>query len=89
MKISKIHYTSRFIKDFKKLSKEKQKLAIERERLFRKNCFDSQLKTHKLTGSLKDYWAFSVTYSDRVLFGFINGNEIIFYKIGTHEIYKP
>jgi addiction module RelE/StbE family toxin len=88
MKISKIHYTSRFIKDFKKISKDKQKLAIIRERIFRANCFDPRLKTHKLTGTLKNYWAFSVTHSDRVLFGFINEKEIIFYKIGSHEIYR-
>lgn len=88
MKINKIHYTSRFIKDFKKLSKNKQKLAVKREKIFKNNCFDSRLKTHKLTGSLKDYWAFSVTYSDRVLFKFVNEKEIIFYKIGSHEIYR-
>ncbi len=88
MKISKIHYTSRFIKDFKKISREKQKLAIKREEIFRKNCFDPRLKTHKLTGVLKDYWAFSVTHSDRILFRFISEKEIIFYKIGNHEIYR-
>ncbi len=88
MRINKIHYASRFIKDFKKLSKEKQKLAIKRETIFRKNCFDSRLKTHKLTGLLKDYWAFSVTYSDRILLRFINNKEVIFYKIGSHEIYR-
>ena len=88
MKISKIHYTSRFVKDFKKLSKEKQKLAIKREKIFRENCFAPQLKTHKLTGDLKDYWAFSVTYFDRILLRFINNKEVIFYKIGSHEIYR-
>ena len=88
MKINKIHYTSRFIKDFKKISKDKQKLAVIREKIFRGNCFDSRLKTHKLTGSLQNYWAFSVTHSDRILFRFINKKEIIFYKIGGHEIYK-
>lgn len=88
MKINKIHYASRFIKDFKRLSKEKQKPAIKREKIFRINCFDQRLKTHKLTSHLKDYWAFSVTYSDRVLFRFINKEEVIFYKIGSHEIYR-
>ena len=88
MKIDKIHYTSRLIKDFKKLSKEKQKLAVKREKIFRENCFDPRLKTHKLTGTLKDYWAFSVTYSDRILFRFITKKETIFYKIGSHEIYR-
>jgi len=88
MKISKIHYTSRFIKDFKKMPKDKQKLAVIREKIFRNNCFDPRLKTHKLTGALKDYWSFSVTHSDRILFRFINEREIIFYKIGSHEIYR-
>lgn len=88
MKISKIHYTSRFIKDFKKISRDKQKQAAVREKIFRENCFEPRLKTHKLTGSLKDYWSFSVTHSDRILFRFISEKEIIFYKIGTHEIYR-
>jgi len=70
------------------MQKNKQKIAIIREKIFRNNCFDSRLKTHKLTGSLKDYWAFSVTHSERILFRFINEKEVIFYKIGTHEIYK-
>ena len=70
------------------MQKNKQKIAIIREKIFRNNCFDSRLKTHKLTGSLKDYWAFSVTHSERILFRFINEKEVIFYKIGSHDIYK-
>lgn len=88
MKINNIHYTSRFIKDLRKLSKEKQKLAIRREKIFRNNCFDARLKTHKLSGPLKDYWAFSLTHSDRVLFRYIDKAKVIFYKIGGHEIYR-
>lgn len=84
----KVHYTSRFIKDLKKLSKKKQELALKREVYFRKDPFDSKLKTHKLSGALKEYWAFSLTYSDRVLFGFVKKDEAIFYKIGSHDIYK-
>lgn len=83
-----VRYTSRFIREFKRLSKEKQKLAITREKYFRKDPFDSRLKTHKLTGKLQNYWAFSLTYSDRVLFRFIAKDEAIFYKIGSHDIYK-
>lgn len=83
-----IHYTSRFIKDLEKLSKEKQKLAVKREVSFRKDPFNPKLKTHKLSGALKGYWAFSLTYSDRVLFRFIKKDEVIFYKIGSHVIYR-
>ncbi|MEK9146938.1 MAG: type II toxin-antitoxin system YafQ family toxin [Patescibacteria group bacterium] len=87
MRISKIHYTPRFIKDFKKLSKDKQKLAAKRENLFRNDPFTASLKTHKLTGKLEGLWAFSLTYHDRVLFKFINKTEAIFFKIGSHAIY--
>lgn len=88
MRITKIHYASRFIKDLKKLSRDKQRLAIKCEKIFKKDCFNPKLKTHKLTGPLKNYWAFSLTYSDRVLFRFIKKGEVIFYKIGSHEIYR-
>lgn len=87
MIITKIHYTTRFIKDLKKLSKDKQKLAITREKLFREDPFARTLKTHKLTGKLAGLWAFSLTYHDRVLFKFINKTEVIFFKIGSHAIY--
>ncbi len=83
-----IRYSSLFIKELKKLTKEKQASADKREKIFRKDPFDPKLKTHKLSGKLKDYWAFSLTYSDRVLFRFINKEEVIFYKIGSHDIYK-
>jgi len=83
-----IRYSSRFIKELKKLTKEKQKLAVKREAIFRKDPFDSRLKTHKLSGSLQGYWAFSLTYSDRVVFRFIKRDEVIFYKIGSHDIYR-
>lgn len=88
MKITKIHYTSRFIKDLKRLLPSKQKLAVKREKLFKENPFSPQLKTHKLSGKLENFWAFSITYQDRVLFRFINKKEVIFYKIGSHAIYR-
>jgi len=69
------------------LPKDKQKIAIKRETIFRKDPFSQTLKTHKLSGKLKNYWAFSITYQDRILFRFINGDEAIFYKIGSHAIY--
>lgn len=83
-----IRYSSRFIRELKKLTKEKQKLAVNREEIFRKYPFDPRLKTHKLSGSLRGYWAFSLTYSDRVVFRFIKRDEVIFYKIGSHDIYR-
>lgn len=32
--------------------------------------FDPSLRTHKLSGKLKEFWSFSVDYDERVLFYF-------------------
>ena len=84
----KIHYSSHFVKQFKKLTKDKQKLTEKQEKIFRKNSFDPRLKTHKLSGELQNYWAFSINYSDRIIFRFTSKNEVLFYRIGSHDIYK-
>lgn len=88
MTIVKIYYTSLFVRNFKKLSREKQKQTIKKEKLFKQNPFNPSLKTHKLTGKLEGYWAFSITYQDRVIFRFVNKKEVIFFRIGAHAIYK-
>jgi len=86
--ITKVHITSEFKKSFRKLPAYVQKLAINKDQWFRKNAFDSRLKTHKLKGELKDLWAYSVTQKYRILFRFITREEVIYYDIGTHEIYR-
>lgn len=86
--IIKINYAKRFLRDFKKLTPDKQQQAIEREKIFIKDPFSLTLKTHKLSGELKEYWSFSITYQDRIMFRFANDKEVIFYKIGSHDIYK-
>ncbi len=51
------------------------------------NPFDPVLKTHKLTGDLKDFWSCSVTYKIRLRFKII-GDTIELLDMGTHdEIY--
>ena len=52
---------------------------------FQKNPFDKKLKTHKLSGSLKGSWAFSINYSYRIIFEFIDDNTILLIDIGTHD----
>lgn len=87
MEIQNIYYSSHFAKAFKKLPSEIKKLAINIEKIFRKDCFNPKLKTHKLKGGLKDYWSFSINHSYRVLFAFQKEGEIAFVDIGTHSIY--
>lgn len=84
----KIYYSSKFAKEYKRLPKKIKDLAEKRERIFRKNPHDARLKTHKLTGKLKEYWAFSIDYQYRIIFEFVEEDTIWFHSVGTHEIYK-
>jgi len=86
--IKKILYHPQFKKHYQRLAKEIKILAEKREKIFRENPFDSRLKTHKLSGKLKNIWSFSVDKNYRILFIFYKENIIIFLNIGTHEIYK-
>lgn len=56
----KIYYHPQFGKSYKFLSKEIKEKAEAREKIFRNNAFHPSLKTHKLTGKLKNQWSFSV-----------------------------
>ncbi|WP_206602513.1 type II toxin-antitoxin system mRNA interferase toxin, RelE/StbE family [Cyanobacterium aponinum] len=53
--------------------------------IFKNNPFDSRLKTHKLSGKLKDLWSFSIEYDQRVVFYFIDLDQIVFIDIGNHD----
>ncbi len=47
--------------------------------------FDPSLKTHKLSGKLKEFWSFSVDYDERVLFYFTEDEKAVFVDIGSHD----
>jgi len=88
MTITQIEYSSNFVKQFKKLSPQTQRQAVKAEKLFKKDPFLSKLKTHKLSGKLEGLWSFSINYKDRIIFEFLGKGKVIFYKIGSHDIYK-
>lgn len=82
-----IFYVPKFARQYKKLPREIQELAEKRELLFRKDPFDSRLRTHKLTGRLEGYYAFSINFSYRIIFDFKDDKTAHFYEIGDHDIY--
>lgn len=88
MEIFVLDYTSSFLKSFRKLPKHIQNLSFQREQIFRKDCFDPCLRTHKLKGEFSGFWSFSVNYSYRILFQFLSDGSVVFYNIGTHSIYR-
>lgn len=83
-----VRVTPEFIRAFRKLPKPIQKLASERDELFRSNPFRPSLRTHKLKGELEGFMAYSVNFSYRVLFRFLDNNEVTYYDVGTHDIYR-
>jgi addiction module RelE/StbE family toxin len=84
----KIYYSSKFAREYKKLPPKIKKLAEAKEKLFRKNPFERRLDTHKLSGSLKDFWAFSIDSKHRIIFEFADKNIIWFHSVGDHSIYQ-
>jgi addiction module RelE/StbE family toxin len=84
-----IIYTSKFVREYKKLPDRIKSIAEEREKIFRKNPFDTKLKTHKLHGKFKEFWSFSVDYDYRIVFEISNNkNCFYFHSISDHSIYK-
>jgi len=53
--------------------------------LFCSEPFHSSLKTHRLSGNLKGYFAFSITYEYRLIFKFMAENKVLLLDIGTHD----
>ncbi|MDO8733930.1 MAG: type II toxin-antitoxin system RelE/ParE family toxin [Elusimicrobiota bacterium] len=88
MPITKIYPASHFVKTYKKLPENIKIRAKQQEKKFIVNPFDTSLKTHKLKGELEGFWSYSVNYQYRILFRFIKGDEVLYYDIGTHEIYR-
>lgn len=78
----------KFLRSYKKLPFILKEKAKRREQIFLANPFDPRLGTHKLRGTLKEEWAYRVDDSYRISFVFINGSNVLYTDIGTHEIYK-
>ncbi len=86
--IKLVHFSPRFFKSFEKLPHPIQALAKKKDEWFRQNPFDARLNTHKLKGELAGAWAYSINREYRVLFRFLDGDEVIYYDVGTHDIYR-
>ena len=86
--ISTVHIPPDFEKTFLRLPERIQKLATQKDKWFRNDALDRRLRTHKLKGKLSEYWSYSVNREYRILFRFLGPSEVIYYDIGTHEIYR-
>jgi len=83
-----VSFSSAFKRAFKKRIKGNEDLETrfwQKLEQFIVDPFDPSLKTHKLSGKLKDLWSFSVDYDDRVLFYFTEDERAVFVDIGSHD----
>ena len=83
-----IEYSPEFRRVFRKLHRDVKLEAIKKEKIFRANPRDPRLKTHKLSGRLEGYLAFSITYSYRIIFTIESKKFVRFHSIGGHDMYK-
>lgn len=83
----KVAYLPSFVRQYKKLSPSLRQEVLQKIKVFEADHTDSQLKTHKLHGNLKDFWSFSINYRYRIIFE-ITEDEANFLEIGDHDLYK-
>ncbi len=83
-----------FADSFKKAYRKriKGKSVIENQywqklELFIADPFSPVLRTHKLSGKLKNLYSFSIEYDFRIVFYFTKDNPVkaVFVDIGTHD----
>lgn len=83
-----VSFSSSFKRAFKKRIKNNVDLEIrfwQKLEQFTVDPFTPSLKTHKLSGNLKEFWSFSVDYDARVLFYFAEDEKAVFVEIGSHD----
>jgi len=86
--MTEITFSSSFKRAFKKRigsRKDLEEKFWQRLEIFRSNPFDLRLRTHKLSGDLREYWSFIVEYDIRVIFQFAAKNRAVFQDVGTHD----
>lgn len=83
-----ITFSSSFKRAFKKRIKGNTDLESrfwQKVEQFTLDPFNPSLKTHKLSGKLKELWSFSVDYDERILFYFTEEGKAVFVDIGNHD----
>lgn len=86
--MTKLVWYKSFERSYKKVIKQNPKI---KDKLFNtleqfvENPFHPMLGTHKLSGKLKQYHAFILGYDCRVVFEFLDNDEVALITIGSHE----
>jgi addiction module RelE/StbE family toxin len=88
MIVVNIEYSDDFVDQLKRLPKNIIEKAFAKERIFRANPLHPSLQLHQLQGKLLGIWSISISGNYRIIFKRQDNGDIIFFSIGTHDIYK-
>ena len=88
-----IDWTPKSVRAFKRLIRKNPQLRPLIEKTLRQlteDPFHPSLRSHKLIGGLSEVWSYSVDYSYRLLFEFVENPEsdldsILLLNIGAHD----
>jgi addiction module RelE/StbE family toxin len=75
----------RILKKWKKKHPDLRAKFEDKLALFCSEPFHPSLKTHRLSGDLTGYFAFSITFEYRLVFKFIVENKVLLLDIETHD----
>jgi len=86
----KVGYTQEFIRAYDTLPDALKEEVKEKIELFKDRKNHQRLKVHKLHGRHAHHWSFSVNYTYRIMFDYLDKgkNNVAFLTVGNHEIYK-
>lgn len=88
MIVKRIIYSSKFVKELKKLPLEIIEIAIAKEKIFKINPLHPSLRLHPLKSKLTGLWSISLTMNYRIIFERMPNSDILLISIGKHDIYK-
>ncbi len=83
-----IEYTKYFLRAYKKLNPQLKLEVKESVEKFKNPENHVKLKIHKLNGRFTNKFSFSVNYSHRIIFEYINEKTVaVLLTVGNHDTY--
>jgi mRNA-degrading endonuclease YafQ of YafQ-DinJ toxin-antitoxin module len=83
-----ISITPNFQRQFSKQEEDLKEEILEKLELLKNKLNHQTLKVHKLKGKLSGRYSFSVNYRIRIIFNFLDKDEIILLAVGDHDVYR-
>jgi mRNA-degrading endonuclease YafQ of YafQ-DinJ toxin-antitoxin module len=83
-----ISITPNFQRQFSKQEEDLKEEILEKLELLKDKLNHQTLKVHKLKGKLSGRYSFSVNYRIRIIFNFLDKDEIILLAVGDHDVYR-